>query len=70
MASPMVEVLVGPDASKAFRQLASVNTSKNASLKAGRKPCSLMWKTRRHAKSLTRWEYLRFNGGKQTTSSG
>ncbi|KAF2834588.1 hypothetical protein M501DRAFT_943910, partial [Patellaria atrata CBS 101060] len=48
----------------------SVNTSKNASLKAGRKPSLLIWKTRRRAKSRTRWEYLRFNGEKQTTSSG
>jgi hypothetical protein len=43
-----------PDALKAFRQLTSVNTSKNASLKAGRKPSLLIWKTRRRAKSLTR----------------
>ncbi|KAF2842525.1 hypothetical protein M501DRAFT_927484, partial [Patellaria atrata CBS 101060] len=59
-----------PDASKALRQFSSVNTSKNASLKAGRKPSLLIWKTRRRAKSRTRWEYLRFNGKKQTTSSG
>jgi hypothetical protein len=31
-----------PNASKAFRQLASINTLKNASLKAGRKPSLLI----------------------------
>ncbi|KAF1354156.1 hypothetical protein EJ07DRAFT_134101, partial [Lizonia empirigonia] len=59
-----------PEASKALRQFSSVNTLRNASLKAGRKPSLLMWKKRWRAKSQTRWLYLRFNGEKQTTSSG
>ena len=32
-----------PDALKAFLQLSYVNTSKNACLKAGRKPSLLIW---------------------------
>jgi hypothetical protein len=79
MASPVVGVLLTgyaavfqgtrSDASKALRQFASVKTSKIVSLKAGRKPSVLMWKTRLCAKSLTQWEYLHFNGKKQTMST-
>jgi hypothetical protein len=56
-------------ASKAFLQFFFIDTSKNAFLKAGRKPFLLMWKMHQHAKSLMRWEYLRFNSKKQTMSS-
>lgn len=59
-----------PAALTAFLQFSSVKTLKNASLKAGRKPFLLMWKTSWRAKSLMHWEYFYFSGKKQITLSG
>ena len=42
-----------PEASKAFWHVCSVNTSKNASLKAGRNVSLSIWKTRRRADALS-----------------